>query len=82
VKKTYPSDHQPKHPSLFDVPTKMLDNPEPWLQKDIIVYAISRSSIGLTPDPIESWEHRAWRKFQVKAERVGGIIRLKLRRKW
>jgi len=78
VKKIYPSDHQPKHPSVVEIPMKMLDNPEAWLQKEVMVYALSRSSIGLSPTPIESWEHKAWRKFHVKAEKINDNIQLKL----
>ncbi len=78
VKKIYPSEYQTKHPSAVEIPMRMLGNPAAWLQKEVVVYALSRSSIGLTPNPIESWEHKAWRKFNVRAERVGGIIQLRL----
>lgn len=78
VKKIYPSDHQPKHPSVVEIPMKILDNPEAWFQKEVIVYALSRSSIGLSPDPIESWEHKAWKKSHVEAERMNDNIQLRL----
>jgi len=78
VKKIYPSEYQPKHSSVFEIPMKMLDNPEAWLQKEVTIYALSRNSIGLSPDPIESWEHKAWRKFHVKAERMNNNIQLNL----
>lgn len=47
-------------------------------ENKVTVYALSRSSIGLTPDPIESWKHRAWKKFHVEAKRVNDSIHLKL----
>jgi predicted transcriptional regulator len=78
VKKIYPLGYQPKHPSLVEIPLRVLDDSAAWLQKGVTVYALSRSSIGLSPDPIDSWEHKAWRKFRVKAERVKDSIQIKL----
>ena len=78
VKKIYSSDHHPKPPGIVEIPLTMLDNPKAWSQKPIMIYALSRSSIGLTPEPIEPWEHKAWKKLRIKAEAINGNIRLRL----
>jgi hypothetical protein len=60
VKKVYPLRHIPTPPNIVEIPTNMIDAD---LWKDTVnVYALSRSTVALSPVQVDEWEEKALRK--------------------
>lgn len=60
VKRVYPEEYSVKPRNTLEVPEKMVDRS---LWKDIaVVYALSRSTIGVAPKEVEEWEKKAFFK--------------------
>jgi len=76
VKMVYPAEYSAKAPEFVEIPTEMVDY-EVW-QDSAIVYALSRSTIGISYKEIAEWEEKAFFKEYVSIEVSDENIALKL----
>ena len=58
VKKVFSAEEPKKPTDLVEVPRILIDD-SLW-QENARVYALSRSTIGISPHPVEEWEKRSW----------------------
>ena len=66
VKKVFLADYSAK-PGVFEIPKKMVD--ESLWKKSVSVYALSRTTIGLSSTKMEDWEKLAVKKQEVPINR-------------
>lgn len=78
VKKTYPSEHISKPRDVVEIPRNMIDY-ERW-GETAEVYALSRSTIAISPRNVEEWEKRAFRRERVSTHRSEDGLEIKLPR--
>jgi hypothetical protein len=76
VKRVYPSEYPVKPRDTLEIPEKMVDRS---LWRDVaVVYALSRSTIGIAPKEVEEWERKAFFKdcADIKREKENIIVAL------
>jgi hypothetical protein len=66
VKMVFPSEYSAKAPEVVEIPKGMMDD-EVW-QDSAIVYALSRSTIGISHKEIAEWDEEAFFKERVSIE--------------
>jgi hypothetical protein len=76
VKMVFPSEYSAKAPEVVEIPKGMVDD-EVW-QDSAIVYALSRSTIGISHKEIAEWDEEAFFKGRVSIEASDENIVLKL----
>lgn len=76
VKNIYPLEYISKPYDVIEIPINMIDL-DSW-KKTVHVYALSRSTIGLSPRRVDEWEKRALQKEKLAIERVNEQLRIRL----
>lgn len=76
VKMVFPSEYSAKPPEVIEIPKEMVDY-RVW-QDSAIVYALSRSTIGISHKEIAKWDEEALFKEGVSIEASGENIVLQL----
>lgn len=75
VKKIFPADYSGR-PEVVEIPRKMVD--ESLWKRSAYVYALSRTTIALSPSKREYWENLAVRKQEVLINRDGDNLIIEL----
>lgn len=76
VKKVYPINYVSKAHNIIEIPIKMIDED---LWKDTAqIYALSRSTIALSPVKKEDWENKSLRKEETTIQRIHGMLKIKI----
>jgi len=76
LKKVYPADHVAKSHDIIEIPKEMI-NYEEW-KDNATVYAISRSTIGISPTEIEEWSNKSFFREKICIEKDGLNVIIKL----
>jgi DNA-binding MarR family transcriptional regulator len=76
VKRVYPRRYVPKPRNLIEIPRGMIE--EDLWKKRVHVYALSRSTIALSPRRVEEWDKRAFRKEQVSVRKSAEALKVAL----
>lgn len=76
VKKVYPLHFVPTPPNIIEIPMNMIEGD---LWKDTVnVYALSRSTIALSPIRVEEWEEKALRKENIATTIRESVLHIEL----
>lgn len=75
VKKIYPKDYSAKPQNIVEIPKEMMDTP---LGKFMFVYALSRSTIGMSPEENEEWDGSALSREKVNISKEHNSISITL----
>lgn len=76
VKRVYPLEYVPKPRNLIEIPRGMIE--ENLWKRMVHVYALSRSTIALSPRRVEEWDKRAFRKEQVSIRKSAEALKVEL----
>jgi len=76
VKRVYPRRYVPKPHNLIEIPRSMIEE-DIW-KKMVHVYALSRSTIALSPRRVGEWDKRAFRKEQVSVRKSAKALKVEL----
>lgn len=76
VKKVYPIDYESKPSRLFEIPRELVR--EDLWTRNVHVYAVSRSTIGLSPVKRREWELRAAIKGEAEVTIAEDMLRVEL----
>jgi len=76
VKEVYPKEHIPKPRDVVKIPRNMIDD-DMWNER-VEVYALSRSTIGISPRRVEEWDKRAFRREQISIRKSAEALEIKL----
>jgi len=76
VKQVYPQEYVPKPHNLIEIPRNMID--EDLWKKTVHVYALSRSTIALSPRRVEEWEKRAFRREQISVRKGADVFKIEI----
>lgn len=76
VKKVYPIDYESKPRELFEIPKELIQ--ENLWSKKANVYAVSRSTIGVSPAIKKEWEQKSPMKDQAETTIAEDTLRIKL----
>jgi hypothetical protein len=76
LKKVYPKNHETKPKKEIEIPINIID-PNFW-GNSVLVYALSRSTIGVAPKEVEEWNEKALFKDDVVTKRKEGKIVVKI----
>lgn len=79
VKMVYPAEFARRPRNLIEIPREMVDY-DLW-KENVVVYSLSRSTIGIARQEVPEWDERAFTKQKVPIEKNGGSIILKMPRK-
>lgn len=78
VKRVYPIEHVSKPRDIVEIPRNMIDD-KLW-GETTEVYALSRTTIAISPNKIEEWEKRAFRRENVSIQRSDEALEIRLPR--
>ena len=76
IKRVYPIEEKQRPFNVIEIPKEDIER-SLW-GNDVLVYSLSRSSIGISPTKIDEWENRAFWKGSATIEDEHGKIKLKL----
>lgn len=76
VKEVYPKEYVPKPKDVVVIPRNMIDD-DLWNGR-VEVYALSRSTIAISPRRVEEWDERAFRKEQIEIRKRADALEIKL----
>jgi len=76
VKRVYPREYVPKPRNLVEIPRGMIE--EDLWKRSVHVYALSRSTIALSPRKVDEWDKRAFRKVQVSIRKSAEALKVEL----
>jgi hypothetical protein len=76
AKNVYPTDHVEKSKNIIEVSLKTIDVAV-W-EKSVFVYALSRSTIGLSPKQISEWDEKALFKECINFTKNNDSINIRL----
>ena len=79
VKMVYPAEFARRPRNLIEIPREMVEY-DLW-KKNVAVYSLSRSTIGIARQEVPEWNERAFTKQKVPIEKNSGNIVLKMPRK-
>jgi len=76
IKKVYPSDYEATPSRVFEIPRELVRD-ELWRRK-VYVYAVSRSTIGLSPIHMKEWESRSPLKDETEVKITEDMLQIEL----
>lgn len=65
-KSVYPSEYVPKPRNIVEIPNDMLENT--WKER-AFVYSLSRSTIGISPRPVDEWDKKTFLREEVSVSK-------------
>lgn len=76
VKEVYPKEYVSKPHDVVDIPRNMIDD-DLW-NETVEVYALSRTTIAISPDKVEEWDRRAFRREHVSIRKSEKVLEIML----
>lgn len=76
VKMVYPAKFARRPRNLIEIPREMVDY-DLW-KESVVVYSLSRSTIGIARQEVPEWNEKAFTKQRVPIEKNGGSLILKM----
>jgi len=78
VKRVYPQEYVSKPHNLIEIPLNMIE--EDLWTKTVQVYALSRSTIALSPRRVDEWDKRAFQRKQIHIRKGAEELTIELPR--
>jgi predicted transcriptional regulator len=76
VKEVYPKEYVSKPHDVVEIPRNMIAD-DLW-KETVEVYALSRTTIAISPDKVEEWDKRAFRQEQVSIQKSDKALEIRL----